>query len=91
MHENLQKSKNSGTPLIFRPNASTFRLEYEYFLKLKVSSTSTQKSCTRVRVQYLSTPSLYILNSIATEDYKSLTKFENLEDGEIKHNLKRCM
>ena len=40
-------------------------------------------------MQYSSTPSLYILNSIATEDQKSLTKFENLEDGGIKHNLKR--
>ena len=33
----------------------------------------------------------YILNSIATADQKSQTKFENLEDGaRIKHNLKRC-
>ena len=29
-----------------------------------------------------------ILKSIAAADQKSLTKFENLEDGEIKHNLK---
>ena len=34
--------------MIFRPSLSTFRFEYEYFLRLKVSSTSTQKSCTRV-------------------------------------------
>ena len=33
------------TRLIFRPSPSTFRFEYEYFLRSKFSSTSTQKAC----------------------------------------------
>ena len=41
------KSKYSCTRLIFRQSQSTFR-----FLRLKVSSMSTQKSCAQVRVQY---------------------------------------
>ena len=32
----------------------------------------------------------YVINSIATADQKPLTKFENLEDGGIKLNPKRC-
>ena len=52
----------SCTRLIFGPSPSTFRFEYECFLRLKVSSTSTQKSCrpTQVRAQYSSTPSLLL-------------------------------